>query len=99
MSLNDFSDAQLKNELARREEIRKQQLREERKNRAEYISEHIDWLLTFMSEHSRTSCSDKNPCNEHRGCVRCNLIDAKRCGYWPEDIELVISVRELPSLD
>tara|TARA_B100000925_G_C21590843_1_gene296179 strand:+ start:133 stop:432 length:300 start_codon:yes stop_codon:yes gene_type:complete len=99
MALDEFTDKQLQEELARREELRKQQLREERKERAEFLSQHIDLLLLLMPEHSRTSCSDKNPCNEHRGCVRCNLIYAKDSNCWPENTELSISVRELPLLD
>ena len=61
MALDEFTDKQLQEELARREELRKQQLREERKERAEFLSQHIDLLLLLMPEHSRTSCSDKNP--------------------------------------
>jgi hypothetical protein len=99
MELDDFTEEQLKHELHRREEVRKEKLRDERKKRAEFLTKHLDLLHCLIPEHSRTSCDDKNPCNEHRGCVRCNLIYASRSGYWPEEMELSFSVIELPSLD
>jgi hypothetical protein len=36
--------------------------------------EHIDALMAMIPDHSRTSCSDVNPCNADRHCYRCNLL-------------------------
>lgn len=48
--------------------------------KAERIIQNIDALIE-VAEHTRTSCSDENPCNSD-DCPRCTLIVAKRDGYW-----------------
>ena len=60
-----------------KEEIRQQKISEKRKEVAKkirYLRENKDVILPLL-EHSRTSCSDENPCNGYEyssGYARCN---------------------------
>lgn len=60
-----------------KEIIRQQKILDKRKEVAEkirYLRENKDVILPLL-KHSRTSCSDENPCNSYeysRGYARCN---------------------------
>src|SRR5688572_13896881 len=58
---------------------------------------HQQVLLEMVPEHSRSSCSDADPCNEYEECSRCillNIVEGNRWGatYWPEDVKVEIRV-------
>lgn len=90
--LSKLSTKQLQAELKKREVEeyrRKEQLKRER---AEKLFAKVDILLQIASEHSRSSCNDKSLSNVDRGCLRCFLLDAKFCGWWDPEYELVIHI-------
>ena len=96
-NLTQFSDAELKIELQRRKEIAQQQLRDARREKADFWKSKIDHLLEIIPNHSRTSCDDVNPINDER-CTRCYLLYAKQFD-WDDDRELHIYTSRLSPLD
>ena len=56
------------------------------KIKTDRIMKNIDDLIE-VAAHTRTSCSDKNPCN-NGDCPRCTLISAKKYGYWDGEYKL-----------
>lgn len=85
MAIGDFSEIELRAEIARREKERHEE--QEARSQAA-LRRFVSWLrinveeLLKISYHSRTSCSDSNPINEHRGCSRCALLDFKERPDW-----------------
>jgi len=51
--------------------------------RNDILREHMTRELVdaFCPDHDRTSCSDKNHCNDDR-CSRCYLLEALEIGLW-----------------
>lgn len=54
-------------------------------------------LLGIVTEHSRTSCSDENPCNSFARagrvrCERCELLEAHANDHWPRERTLRIVI-------
>jgi hypothetical protein len=93
LNLNQFSDAELQAELKKRREAEKQRIIEQREADAQFWTEKIDLILELIPEHSRTTCSDADPKNEHR-CSRCYVLYAKQF-QWDSDRELSITVNKL----
>ena len=90
MNIQDISDQELRSELERREHIREEKQRIENMQRATTILQYIDTLIN-LSHHSKTSCSDENPCNHWRNeCPRCSLIFAKKDNYVGFDVSIKI---------
>lgn len=87
----DYSDQELKAELKRREEERKQQRWSKQQEEADFWLTHVDSLLALIPEHCRTSCGDTHITNEHR-CKRCFLLYAQMTGNWDHERELTISI-------
>lgn len=80
--------AELQRQLAAVDtEITIAQDEETTKREALYI-EHIDVLMALFPEHSRSSCSDVNPCNADRYCHRCNLLHLAEYGIMRHDFKL-----------
>lgn len=98
MKLETLSDkelqelqSKLQTENAKRAEARREAARVQRNHEHDILVEHIDVLLTFVPEHSRTSCNDANPGNEGR-CHRCSLLAIKKHKYVDPDLKLEIYV-------
>jgi hypothetical protein len=88
-SLKDFTDFELKAEIAQREAEHKKKLEEKRQAKRNRISENQAALLQVAIDHSRTNCNDKHPINPERGCVRCALINWGDFPGYTLDIVLV----------
>lgn len=80
MDLKTYTEKQLKDELARREQERLDEEAKQRRERLALILENREALLRVIP-HSRTSCSDENPVNGLYSadygprCVRCGLME------------------------
>lgn len=76
VDLKEIPDKDLKDELKRREEKKKQRERDRLKIHRALVDQYAETLLLFVPEHDRTSCSDEDPknCSYHTGRIRC-----KRC--------------------
>ena len=96
LNLDQFSDADLKAELKRREDEKKRQILDQREKNAEFWHSKINHILELVPEHSRTTCSDNDPANEYR-CNRCYLLYAQKYD-WDRNRELVIRINQLREL-
>jgi hypothetical protein len=81
-------------EKIHQEEINK---RKEQVNlKLEKLREHKDLILSLI-EHTRTSCSDNNPCNGYGSaeygarCNKCHLIEILN-NEWSNEFEVSIDV-------
>lgn len=90
--LTKIPKKQLEQELARREAAEERLAEERKRARAEFLFSKLEPLLEIASEHSRTSCNDSKIVNVERGCLRCFLLDAKSCGWWDSEYELVMYI-------
>ena len=94
MSLEKVSTQALKDELSRRQALRREKAEKKRNEHVEFLLANIDALLLFIPEHGRTSCSDANLSNRYLTeyglprCVRCFVLDAKNCSYWDPTVDL-----------
>ena len=88
----DFSDAELRAELAVREKLAAQKALEVREARAQLILDNVDTLLLLVMAHDTCGCSDLRPDNATGGtCTRCVLIDARDNGCLDVYLDLQIS--------
>jgi len=83
------TNAQLRAEIERRrkEHVENEKARVEALRK--WVRVHVDDLLEVLPDHSRTSCSDENPCNDNWLCDRCILLRIKEFDYnteWVPDI-------------
>ena len=78
-----------------KEEIRQQKISDKRKEVAKkirYIRDNKDAILPLL-KHSRTSCSDENPCNGYdysKGyakCDKCWLIEILDDEWYDENVD------------
>ena len=82
MDLNKATEKELIEELERRKEIRRQAYYQKVSEMEQYVYKNIEAYLTVFRNHYYTSCSDENPQNEDRECLRCKLLDAQTTGYF-----------------
>jgi hypothetical protein len=100
MDLNRFTDQDLKAELQRREDDRKISETAARRFRFQLLVKHRDVLLEFVP-HSRTSCSDADPCNGLGSadygarCERCALLTLDEHDYLSHDVMVGLHVTTL----
>lgn len=90
--LADYSTQELRTALAEREAAEKKHELELLQAENKRIVENIDTYLAICPEHSRTSCSDANPCNDYDFCARCVLIRAKENGYISDRFRIIVDV-------
>jgi hypothetical protein len=89
MNLSGYSDKDLRDELEKRRKKREDEHRRQQDMRASDNFARIDHFLAIVTEHNKTSCSDKNPDNPflHNGaveCARCFLLRSKDLGQWDD---------------
>ena len=77
--LKKVSEKDLKDELFRREGIRKREEKQRLKIHRDLVQQYIETLLLFAPDHDRTSCSDENEINHgiyngRLNCKRCRLL-------------------------
>lgn len=87
--ISHISDKELNEELARRKKEAAIAEAARSKAAAELLHAHVDALLAVVPKHSRTSCSDENPSNTDRDCVRCQLLDIQSSGCSDYEISLL----------
>jgi len=93
VDLTQVSATDLTAELERRRKVEEDRINALRQAQADTHLAHIDGFLAVVTEHSRTSCSDDDPCNSGR-CNRCTLLGIKRDDYWPIGLGASISLYE-----
>lgn len=94
-SLKPFSDDELKSELARRAEERRQAALKERADHVSKVVQNIKGLLPLL-HHSRTSCTDRDPSNADRGCARCFALEVERSGWMDQEYTLEVHFDHRP---
>ncbi len=99
-AFKDFTDDDLKQELARREVERKEQERREMSKRQKIAFGIIQSLLSLCPKHNCTTCSDDNLRNSDIypvACSRCDLLSALRQGCFDDDldVQVVLTRREV----
>lgn len=82
-TITTFTTTELQAELKRREEIARRERLDKHDGHVEAVRDSRDELLRFVTEHSRSSCSDRNPVNASRQCVRCALLELSEDGDFP----------------
>lgn len=75
-----------------KEEEKEEKARKEAEEKRAHWFKNIDSLLKIV-KHNNETCSDGWPCNIGR-CTRCTLLEIQENGYWPEEYELEINLRE-----
>lgn len=93
--LKQFSDEDLRKELARREQERREAAIRARADHVQQVLKHIEGILPLF-KHSYTSCGDDKRVNMERGCSRCIAVDIARSNYMDDDYELEIVFRKHP---
>ncbi len=94
MDLSKISDYELQEEIEKREKIRQEKQNIENQKRTNMILDHAD-VLIYLSRHTKTNCSDVDPCNHWRNeCPRCSLLVAKTDKYV--DFDIKINITNLP---
>ena len=95
VTVADFSDAELRAELAVRAELEARRAAAARSERAQMIFANLDALLLLVPEHECSGCADYRTTNAYTGaCARCVLIEARDCGGFdssPSALELRIT--------
>ena len=97
--LQKLTTSELKAELTRRtNEL--QALEVVRREKADQlVIDHVDALLVFIPQHSRTTCNDKNLQSDTSRCKRCFLLYAKEHGYVDGDWEVQIDLQRRPAVE
>lgn len=100
MDLKQYSEKEIKDELARREKMRQDEEAEQRRQRLAIILENREALLKIIP-HSRTSCSDENPVNGLYSaeygprCVRCGLMELNEYDSQFHDITISVEIKKI----
>lgn len=91
--LQDFTEQQLKDELKRRDDERKEREKVERIEKIKLVVEHRD-VLAKLIDHDRTSCHERSngDFNEH-GAPRCDLCALLELEEWMDDVDIHIGVQ------
>lgn len=98
MDLTKISDSELAQELERRRQVARDQLRQARAQRLALVLKHRDALLELIP-HTRTSCSDSNIVNGLHSsdvtprCVRCGLLELSEYDVDTFDVAVSLSIR------
>lgn len=99
MNTKDFptlataSDAELVEELQRRQDEREAAARRKEEERNAIVLSNIDVLLKLVPDHSRSSCSDRAPVNADRArCARCALLQMKVEEWMADNVVVNVTV-------
>lgn len=76
-TLQDATDQELREEIAKRTEAAKAARLRAHAEHVNSVLRNVEALLAMVPEHSRGTCSDHDPYNSRRGCVRCALIELR----------------------
>jgi len=82
MNLKKATEDELRGELNRRAQERRDARKAKQDARVELVRKALPALLSFVV-HNRTSCSDQDFSNATRGCVRCALLELQDYDTFP----------------
>lgn len=94
-NLENFTEAELREELKKREEMAAEAERKERAERFRLLVENRETLLRFVP-HGRTSCSDTDRANGFGSaeygprCTRCALLEVNEFDHEVYDFDLTL---------
>ena len=97
--IQQVSTGDLKAELLRRTKELQDAERSARLSFDALVCEHIDTLLLFVPQHSKTTCSDDHLQSDTSRCKRCLLLSIKNYGWVDGDYTISIDVTRRHSID
>jgi hypothetical protein len=95
VTLKDIPDDQLDAEIERRKQQKRRMAEEQLEEEAQHLLDNVDAILLLMT-HSRSSCSDADPCNSsYRAgrcrCNKCEVMMFKWQGEWDPNFKIQIT--------
>jgi len=97
-TLDNFTDAQLNNELIRRRKVKLEEDRRVRLEMAAAWEGHLGNLIALSHHSSGCEGTDTHHprASEDRPCLRCFLLRSKEMTWWDPDYRLDIIVEYAP---
>lgn len=92
-TLQEATDAEIQQELARRHEIWKKEEQKRRQDHENWVVANAAELLHLVPAHnSAQKCTD-DKVNDNGRCTRCALIQAREYQYFDSSHKLVVEIR------